>query len=80
MHRAEQVRPKPGHPGDQSCVGRLAERKIEPHLVRRQVQPGAELGDVRRHQCDLPGRQQRKSDLAGADHLPGQGAQSLAQL
>jgi hypothetical protein len=65
---------------EQALVGGLPQREVEPHLVGRHLESGAERCDVGGQQRRAAGRSERQADVGGADHLDGKPADRLADL
>jgi hypothetical protein len=65
---------------EQTLVGRLAQGKVEPDLVIRAAEPGAELGDVLGDERGDPARPERDADIGGRDDLAGEPAEPLPDL
>ena len=81
-HLRQQVQPQPLGVPEQPRVGELAHGEVEPHLVDRDVEPGAEgvhvLGDEGR--LAVFAVEQRDADVAARDDLVGELADHLAEL
>ena len=78
----EQLQPQPLRMAEQSGVGELAHREVQPHLLDRHLEPAGEAFHVLRHERRLAlfAVEQRDADVAAGDHLLRQLPHDLAEL
>ncbi len=66
--------------GEQPVVSGFAQREVQPDLVLGNLEAGAELGDVLRHQDRCAVRDQGQADVGPGDDLAGELTDALSDL